>query len=57
MVEVALTHEKGADQGFYDAKVATARHYMERIMPQTGSLFAAIMAGASTMMDFPDEAF
>jgi hypothetical protein len=30
---------------------------MERIMPQTGSLFAAIMAGASTMMDFPDEAF
>ena len=57
MVEVALTHGNGADQGFYDAKVATARHYMERILPQTGSLFAAIMAGASTMMDFPDEAF
>ena len=57
MAEVAMTHDQEAEGGFYAAKVATAEHYMQRILPQTGSLFAAIMAGASTIMEFPEDAF
>ena len=36
---------------------ATARFFMERLLPQTGALFAAIMAGGKTMMAFEDAAF
>ena len=32
-------------------------HFMERVLPQTGSLFSAIMVGGKTMMEFPDDAF
>lgn len=40
------------DDAFYRAKLGTARFYMERILPQTGALLSAIMAGSSTMMEF-----
>jgi len=30
---------------------------MERILPQSGALFASIMSGGATMMTFPDDAF
>jgi butyryl-CoA dehydrogenase len=57
--EVALpkagTGEDG--DGFYKAKVNTARFYVERILPQTSGLFAGIMAGGKTMMAFDDAAF
>jgi butyryl-CoA dehydrogenase len=43
--------------GFYKAKVATAKFYMERVLPQSSGLFSAIMAGAMTMMSFEDAAF
>ncbi len=57
--EVALPKAGGAEDsdGFYKAKVNTARFYMERVLPQTSSLFAGIMAGAKTMMAFEDAAF
>ena len=41
----------------YEAKVATARFYFERVMPQTLTLYATITAGAGAVMDFPVEAF
>jgi hypothetical protein len=37
--------------------VDTARFYFERILPQSGALFAAIMAGSEGMMSFNDDAF
>ena len=40
------------DDAFYRAKLGTARFYMERILPQTGALLSAIMAGSRTMMEF-----
>jgi butyryl-CoA dehydrogenase len=57
--EVALPKAGTAEDsdGFYKAKVATARFYMERVLPQTSGLFAGIMAGAKTMMAFEDAAF
>jgi hypothetical protein len=42
---------------FYDAKLATARFYMQRILPQSSGLFAAIMAGKGTTMALDAEAF
>ncbi len=47
----------GAEKAFYDAKVRTARFYMQRLLPRTGGLFATLMAGSSSMMEFPDAAF
>ncbi len=43
--------------GFYDAKLATARYFMERIMPETGAHLARLSSGADSMMALPAEAF
>lgn len=58
-VEIALPKMgNGADgDGFYRAKVGTARFFMDRILPQTSALFSAIMAGGKSMMEFEDAAF
>jgi alkylation response protein AidB-like acyl-CoA dehydrogenase len=52
--EAALRHP---DDAFYRAKLATARFYMERILPQTSALTAAIMAGGEVLRAFEDAAF
>lgn len=55
MAEVSLP--KADSDPFHKAKVQTARFYMERILPQTGSLALQIAAGAKTMMEFEEAAF
>lgn len=59
MAEVALERRPHANggAGFYDAKLATARFFFARILPQTSALSATILAGGKTLRDFPDEAF
>ena len=57
MAQISIEKQGGDDNAFYVAKIVTARFFMERVLPQTGSLFAAIMSGSSTMMEFPDETF
>lgn len=58
MAAVALAKvEEGDETGFYKAKLATARFYMTRILPQTSSLFATIMAGKKPMMELEAELF
>ena len=58
MARVALAKlGKGDDAAFYTAKLATARFYMDKLLPQTGALFAAIMAGGETVMALDDDAF
>ena len=57
MAQISIEKQGGDDNAFYAAKIVTARFFMERVLPQTGSLFAAIMSGSSTMMEFPDETF
>ena len=47
----------GKDNAFYEAKLATARFYMARVLPQTTSLNHQIKAGAATLMALPAEAF
>ncbi len=57
MAEIGMQKRDGEEAVFYQAKVDTARFYFERILPQTSSLFANIMAGSKGMMKFNEEAF
>jgi acyl-CoA dehydrogenase len=40
-----------------DAKLTTAKFFMERMLPETGAHLARISSGADTMMTLPAEAF
>jgi len=48
---------KAGQDAFYRAKILTARFFVERLLPQTGSLLSAITSGAKTMMEFDEAAF
>ena len=45
------------DAGFYKAKLVTARHFSERMMPDTGALRRKIEAGSDAMMELVPEMF
>jgi alkylation response protein AidB-like acyl-CoA dehydrogenase len=45
------------EDAFCRAKLATARFYMERILPQTSSLTSAIMSGGKVLHEMEDAAF
>ena len=49
--------EKGGDDVFYDAKLATARFYVKRILPQADSAYSAMQSGVEPMMALAAEAF
>jgi butyryl-CoA dehydrogenase len=53
MAELSL----GREEPFYVAKLATARFFFQRILPQTSALSATILAGGGTLRVFPEEAF
>jgi butyryl-CoA dehydrogenase len=55
MAEAAL--DRAEEDAFYAAKLATARFFFARILPQTGALSATILAGGATLRDFPEAAF
>ena len=55
--EVALARQEGDNSGFYRAKLATARFFVRRLLPNTASLLATLRAGADTVMDMEAEAF
>ena len=57
MAQISIEKQGGDDNAFYAAKIITARFFMERVLPQTGALFAAIMSGSNTMMELPDDTF
>ena len=45
------------DKAYFEAKLVTARFYMERIMPETQLRLARIQTGADTLMTLPEGAF
>jgi alkylation response protein AidB-like acyl-CoA dehydrogenase len=49
--------ESGDDATFYKAKVATARFFMARLLPETSSLLTVITSGAKPLMALEAEAF
>lgn len=57
LARVKLAEGANGDTSFYEAKIATARFFMTKILPENSTLFAQIMAGAKPIMDFEDDAF
>ena len=55
--KVALERADGDNSGFYDAKLVTARYFMQRLLPQTASLARTACAGAETVMALDAEMF
>jgi alkylation response protein AidB-like acyl-CoA dehydrogenase len=55
MAKIALP--KADAGGFYQAKIGTAKFFMQRLLPQTASLLTTIQSGAEVMMAFEDAAF
>jgi alkylation response protein AidB-like acyl-CoA dehydrogenase len=46
-----------AEAGLYDAKLRTARFFMQRTLPQANAHFLALVAGKDGLMGLPAEAF
>jgi alkylation response protein AidB-like acyl-CoA dehydrogenase len=57
IVEAANARLSAGDDPRFAAKLATARFFMERLLPETGSSLVRVEAGAATLMDFPDDQF
>jgi alkylation response protein AidB-like acyl-CoA dehydrogenase len=59
MAKAAQEKKARADghAGRMDAKLTTGRFYMERMLPETGTLFARIKAGSDAVMALPAEMF
>ena len=49
--------KNGGDAARFNAKLVTARFFMERMMPETATRLARIQAGATSTMELPAEAF
>jgi len=45
------------DRGFYETKLATARFFADKVMPETGALRRKLEAGSESLMAIPAEAF
>jgi butyryl-CoA dehydrogenase len=57
MAEIGLDQSDGEEALFYDAKVRTARFFMQRVLPRSEAHYRAIMAGGDCMMEFDDRAW
>jgi alkylation response protein AidB-like acyl-CoA dehydrogenase len=57
MAEIALANKGGGKAAFYDAKLACARFFMTRLLPESNTLFATLTSGSQTLMALPAEAF
>src|SRR6266852_2663132 len=55
----AAAHRKlaGDDSGRMNAKLMTARFFMERMLPETATHLARIQSGAASVMELPAEVF
>jgi hypothetical protein len=57
VAQAKLAEGGAGDRHFYEAKLATARYFMTKLLPENSALFAQIMAGAAPVMAFDDAAF
>lgn len=57
MAEAALDRAPSDNTGFYRAKLATARYFMARLLPEASALDAAIRSGAATLMALEEGAY
>jgi hypothetical protein len=56
LAKAKLAAGANGDASFYEAKIATARFFMTKVLTENSALFAQIMAGAEPVMAFDDDA-
>ncbi|MBX7515180.1 acyl-CoA dehydrogenase C-terminal domain-containing protein [Qipengyuania sp. GH38] len=56
-IAAAKVGSAGDDKAFYEQKLATARYYMDRYLPDAGALRRKLETGADSMMALGEEAF
>lgn len=57
MAEIGLSRWDGEESLFYDAKVRTARFFMQRILPRSEAHYRAVAVGGDSLMFFDDRAW
>ena len=57
IVKQSLKNLNGEQPPFYVAKIASARFFMTRLLPESSALFAGIMAGKASTMALDEDAF
>jgi hypothetical protein len=57
IAEAALARTSDGADPVMNAKLVTARFFVERMLPETATHLARIQAGAASTMDLPAEAF
>ncbi|MDO9411611.1 MAG: acyl-CoA dehydrogenase C-terminal domain-containing protein [Pseudolabrys sp.] len=59
IAEAALAKlpEANGQAPFYNAKLTTARFFMDRMLPETATRLARIQSGAASTMELPDDQF
>jgi acyl-CoA dehydrogenase len=57
IAEVAIAKNANGSAQRMNAKLVTARFFMERMLPETATRLARIKAGAASTMELPDDAF
>jgi len=56
MARIALDNEASGDP-FYKSKLATARFYFARLLPETAATIRAARAGSKTLMEVDESLF
>ncbi len=56
---IDIAHRKMNDdpKGFYKAKIATGTFFLNKVLPETGSLMSSIMSGATSYTKYEDDFF
>ncbi len=57
MAEAALAGKRNGADPYYDAKLATGRYFLARVLPDTGAHLAKLKSGAAPVMALSAEAF
>ena len=57
VVSVYAPNGRSVGSPFYEAKLACARFFMTRLLPETNTLFTTATSGSQTLMALPAEAF
>jgi len=56
MAKIALANKASGDS-FYEAKLATARFYFAKLLPETAYLIRSARAGSNSLMAMPADLF
>jgi alkylation response protein AidB-like acyl-CoA dehydrogenase len=57
MAEIALAKQDGDNAQFHESKLACARFFMVKLLPETNTLFTTLTSGGQTLMAMPADAF